>query len=89
MGAFIITYPRDRIKSLLVIFIFVRITWIPAALLIGVWFLTQVFSEVGSIATVQNGGVAYMAHIGGFIYGAIAGRFFESPASRGNAELPG
>ena len=89
MGAFIITYPRDRIKSVLIIFFFVRITLIPAGLLIGVWFLTQVFSQIGSIATVQSGGVAYMAHIGGFIYGAIAGRWFESPTARGDAELPG
>lgn len=41
MGAFLVTYPRDRIRSLLVIFIFVRVTYIPAVLLIGVWFLTQ------------------------------------------------
>lgn len=38
MGAFLVTYPRDRIRSLLVMFIFVRVSYIPAALLIGVWF---------------------------------------------------
>jgi membrane associated rhomboid family serine protease len=43
MGAFIVTYPRDRIKSVLFIFVFARITFIPAALLIGFWFLTQLF----------------------------------------------
>ncbi len=42
MGAFIVTYPRDRIKSVLFIFLFGRITFIPAALLIGFWFFTQV-----------------------------------------------
>jgi membrane associated rhomboid family serine protease len=88
MGAFIVTYPRDRIKSVLFIVIFVRTTLIPAALLIGVWFLTQVFSQLGSVAATQSGGVAYMAHIGGFIYGAIAGRWFESPSARSNPELP-
>jgi membrane associated rhomboid family serine protease len=82
MGAFIVTYPRDRIKTILIIFFFVRITLIPAGLLIGFWFLTQVFYELGSVASVQTGGVAYMAHIGGFIYGAFLGRFFESPAAR-------
>src|SRR5271169_4041585 len=41
MGAFLVTYPRDRIRSLLVIFVFLRVTYIPAALLIGVWFLLQ------------------------------------------------
>ena len=76
MGAFVVTYPRDRIRTVLFIFVFVRITFIPAALLIGLWFLTQLFS-VGTIAQVQTGGVAYLAHIGGFIFGAVTGRLFE------------
>jgi membrane associated rhomboid family serine protease len=89
MGAFIVSFPQDRIKTVLVIFFFVKITYIPAILLIGFWFLTQVFSELGAVADIQNGGVAYMAHIGGFIFGVIAGRFFEFPASRSNVDLPG
>jgi membrane associated rhomboid family serine protease len=76
MGAFLVTYPRDQIKAILIIFIFVRITLIPAALLIGVWFLIQLFN-VGSVATVQSGGVAYMAHVGGVIFGALTARLFE------------
>jgi membrane associated rhomboid family serine protease len=78
MGAFIVTYPRDRIKSLLLIFIFVKVTFIPAALLIGVWFLTQLV-HAGAVAQVQTGGVAYLAHVGGFIFGAITARWFEQP----------
>lgn len=78
MGAFLVTYPRDRIKSLLVIFIFIRITFIPAALLIGVWFLIQLFNA-GSVANVQTGGVAYLAHVGGFAFGAVTARFIEDP----------
>jgi membrane associated rhomboid family serine protease len=77
MGAFLITYPRDRIRALLVIFIFVRTTVIPASLLIGFWFLIQIFSQIGAVADVQSGGVAYAAHVGGFIFGAISARFFE------------
>jgi membrane associated rhomboid family serine protease len=76
MGAFLVTYPRDRIRSILIIFIFVRVTFIPAALLIGFWFLTQLF-DAGSVADVQNGGVAYMAHVGGCIFGAVTARLFE------------
>lgn len=76
MGAFLVTYPRDKIKALLIIFIFVRVTFIPAALLIGVWFLIQLVNA-GSVASVQTGGVAYLAHVGGFIFGAIAARWFE------------
>jgi membrane associated rhomboid family serine protease len=77
MGAFIVTYPRDRIKAVLFIFIFVRITFIPAALLIGVWFLMQLV-HAGAVAQVQTGGVAYLAHVGGFIFGAVAAHFFEN-----------
>jgi membrane associated rhomboid family serine protease len=78
MGAFLVTYPRDRMKSLLVIFIFIRITFIPAALLIGVWFLIQLWNA-GSVANVQTGGVAYLAHVGGFVFGAVTARFIEDP----------
>jgi membrane associated rhomboid family serine protease len=81
MGAFIVTFPRDRIKTLLFIGFFVWVTVLPAALLIGLWILTQLFSQVGSVANVQSGGVAYMAHIGGFFFGAITAKLFEGSRS--------
>src|SRR5271169_4419942 len=77
MGAFLITYPRDQIRTLVLFGWFVRITFIPAALLIGLWFVIQLFSEVGAVANVQSGGVGYMAHVGGFIFGALTARPFE------------
>jgi membrane associated rhomboid family serine protease len=83
MGAFLVTYPRDRIRSVLLIFIFIRITFIPAALLIGFWFLIQLFNA-GSVAHVQTGGVAYLAHIGGFIFGAVTARLWEDPRRMSN-----
>ena len=78
MGAFLVTYPRDRIRAVLFIFVFFRVTFIPAALLIGFWFLTQLFNA-GAVARVQTGGVAYLAHIGGFLFGAVTARLFEDP----------
>src|ERR1700692_3537719 len=57
MGAFIVTYPRDRIRSVLFIFIFFHVTFIPAALLIGLWFISQLF-HAGAVAQVQTGGGA-------------------------------
>jgi len=78
MGAFLVTYPRDEIRSLLFIFIFVKVTFIPAAILIGFWFLTQLLNA-GAVATVQTGGVAYLAHVGGCIFGAVTARWFEDP----------
>jgi len=88
MGAFLVTYPRDRIRTVLFLFVFVRVTFIPAVILIGFWFLTQLFNA-GSVAQVQSGGVAYLAHIGGFIFGAVTARRFEDPrriASQTNTE---
>jgi len=78
MGAFLVTYPHDRIRALLFFGWFVRTAIIPAALLIGLWFLIQLFSQVGAVAEVKTGGgVAYAAHVGGFIFGAVTGRIFE------------
>ena len=81
MGAFIVIYPRDRIRTLVWILIFIRVTYIPAILLIGVWFLFQLLSVVGSVATVQTGGVAYLAHVGGFLFGVVTARLWVRKAA--------
>ena len=78
MGAFIITFPRDRIKTIIFFLIFFRVTLIPAVLLIGFWFLMQILN-VGTVAEVRTGGVAYLAHIGGFLFGVITAKLFVSP----------
>ena len=81
MGAFLVTYPHDEIRTVLLFGWFSRITFIPAVLLIGLWFLIQLFDQVGAVAAdVQGGGgVAYAAHVGGFIFGAATARLFEGP----------
>jgi membrane associated rhomboid family serine protease len=84
MGGFLVTYPHDRIRSLLVIFVFIRTTYIPAILLIGVWFLMQ-FVNVGTVGQQPAvGGVAYMAHVSGFIFGAVTARLFENRPGLGS-----
>ena len=75
MGAFIVMFPRDRIRSFVWILIFFRIAYIPAALLIGFWFLSQVWN-LGAVAEAQSGGVAYLAHVGGFLFGAVTARLW-------------
>jgi len=76
MGAFLVTYPRDKIRSLLIILVFVSVRYIPAALLIGVWFLIQ-FVNLGAVSEQATSGVAYAAHVGGFIFGVVTVRLFE------------
>jgi membrane associated rhomboid family serine protease len=78
MGAFLVTYPRDRIKTVLFFLFFIRITFIPAAFLIGFWFLMQVLN-LGSVAEVRGGGVAYLAHVAGFLFGVVTARFLGDP----------
>jgi len=77
MGAYLVKFPRARIHTLVFLFFFVTMADIPAAFILLYWFVTQLFSEYGSITQTQvvNGGVAYAAHIGGFITGMILVQF--------------
>jgi membrane associated rhomboid family serine protease len=76
MGAFLVTYPRDRIRTAFFFLLFIRVTYIPAVLLIGVWFVIQLFSAGEIAGHVQGGGVAYLAHIGGFLFGLLTARLW-------------
>ena len=71
MGAYIIKYPKAKILTLLpLLFIFTTVR-IPAIYFLGFWFVQQAFSSVASLGMPEAGGVAYWAHSGGFIFGAI------------------
>jgi membrane associated rhomboid family serine protease len=77
MGAFLFTFPKDRIRTVVFIGFFFTITIIPSLILVGLWFVLQLFSEIGSITVHSSGGIAYMAHIGGIIFGVLTARIFE------------
>jgi membrane associated rhomboid family serine protease len=76
MGAFLVTYPHDRIRTAFFFLLFIRVTYIPAVLLIGVWFVIQLFSAGEIAGHVQRGGVAYLAHIGGFLFGLLTAKLW-------------
>ena len=76
MRAYTVIYSRVKIRTLVVILAFLRFARIPAALLIGFWFLTQL-CNVGSVASVRRGGVAHVVHVGGILYGAATMRLLE------------
>jgi membrane associated rhomboid family serine protease len=78
MGAFLVTYPGDRIRTVLIFGWFIRIAFIPAAFLIGFWFIIQLI-DFGAVTDIESGGVAYMAHIGGMLFGVVTARFIEHP----------
>ena len=73
MGAYLIKFPHSRILTLIPIFFFFTTIEIPAVLILLYWFALQFFSGVGSVgySQVSQGGVAWFAHIGGFISGMI------------------
>jgi membrane associated rhomboid family serine protease len=73
MGAYLVTFPRARIVTLVFIFIFITTVDIPSAFLLLYWFAIQFFSGVGSVGYSQasSGDVAWFAHVGGFIAGIV------------------
>lgn len=72
LGAYLVLYPHARVMTLIPIFFFIMLRHIPAVFVLGIWFVLQLFSGVGSLGVrdAQDlGGVAYFAHIGGFVAG--------------------
>jgi membrane associated rhomboid family serine protease len=80
MGAYLIKFPRARIVTLIPIIIFITTIEIPAAFLLLWWFVIQFVSGVGSLAQTDytGGGVAWFAHVGGFIAGMLLIRAFPA-----------
>jgi membrane associated rhomboid family serine protease len=76
LGAYLVLFPQNRVTVILFRFL----TQVPAIVAIGMWAVFQFINGFGSIATTEEtaGGVAYMAHIGGFIVGVLAGLLFRS-----------
>ena len=73
MGAYFVLYPQSRVLTLIPLIVFWEIVELPAIFLLGFWFLMQLFSA-GAIAATSNsqaGGVAFMAHVAGFVFGLI------------------
>lgn len=71
LGAYIVFFPRSRILTLIPLFIIWFTARIPAAIFIGLWFLMQFLSGVSSLGAASAGGVAWWAHVGGFLFGLL------------------
>jgi membrane associated rhomboid family serine protease len=79
LGAYFLLFPRSRVYTAVILVIFVRTVPLPAVIFLGVWFLMQLFS----LPTGAAGGVAFAAHVGGFISGLILVRVFGAVAGQG------
>ncbi len=83
MGAYFVLYPKSRIVTLIPLFFFFQVIEVPAILFLGIWFLMQFLSGVGSIVTTTGGGpaggVAFWAHVAGFVAGISGVIVFRRP----------
>lgn len=70
MGGYLLLFPKARVDVLFIFIIFFKIFPLPAWVMLGLWFALQVVAELGSATS--TGGVAHMAHVGGFVAGVIA-----------------
>jgi len=84
LGAYLVAFPRARVLTL-VFFFLITFVELPAYLVLGLWFVIQLFSGVGELGTAVNGGVAYWAHVGGFAFGLLVGLALLRGRGRGSA----
>ena len=88
LGAYFLLFPRARVVTLLPLFVFFTVVEIPAVVFLGLWFLLQFLSGTVSLGSAAaTGGVAWWAHVGGFVAGAVLLKVF-SIRGRGRGERP-
>jgi rhomboid family protein len=82
LGGYILLHPRARVLTLVFIIFFVTFVEIPAMVMLGIWFVLQLLPAVGQVATPElageGGGVAYLAHVGGFVFGLALIKLFAN-----------
>jgi membrane associated rhomboid family serine protease len=76
LGAYLVMFPHTRVLTLIPLGYFIRITELPALIVLGMWFVLQLFSGTLSLGG-ESGGVAWFAHIGGFVAGMVLGFIFK------------
>jgi membrane associated rhomboid family serine protease len=76
LGAYLISFPRSRIASLVPILFIFTIVEIPAAIFLVFWFITQIYSGLFTMQSANATGIAWWAHVGGFAFGVIMVSFF-------------
>jgi membrane associated rhomboid family serine protease len=78
LGAYLLLYPRARVSTVVPVFYFIRIIWLPAVIVLGGWFLVQLLNGLATLnLEMQTGGVAWWAHIGGFAAGMLLVNVFK------------
>jgi len=83
LGAYLVMFPKTRVRTLILAFRFIRIVELPALVVLGLWFVLQIFSGLASVTSMASGGVAWFAHIGGFVIGILVGLFYKTQRDTG------
>lgn len=78
LGAYLVLYPQSKVLTIIPFGFFTRMTLVPAAIVLGLWFVLQLFSGVLSMGGPDVGGTAFWAHIGGFVAGVVLALLFSS-----------
>jgi membrane associated rhomboid family serine protease len=80
LGAYLVLYPSQKVLTLIPLGFWLRLTMLPASVVLGLWFVLQLFQGVASLGMPDDiGGVAFWAHIGGFVTGVVLGWLFKKP----------
>ncbi len=88
LGGYILIYPWAKVLALVVLIVFIAPVEIPAWLMLGFWFVLQIFYGTADLSDPTGGGVAYFAHIGGFVFGLAAIRLFAKRIKPREPALP-
>ncbi len=79
LGAYLVMYPQSRIATFIPLGFFMRLAMVPASVVLGFWFILQLFNGFLSIGAADVGGVAFWAHIGGFVAGVVLAKLVPAP----------
>ncbi len=86
LGAYIVLFPNARVQTLIFLGYFARMAHLPALLVLGFWFVLQLFNGLMAFGVAQAGGVAWFAHVGGFVAGLLLVRLFTLGRRRSHWE---
>jgi len=84
LGAYLLLYPKVRVHTLIILPVYVTTAAIPAWVMLGYWIFIQVLSGLAGLNQIERGGVAFFAHVGGFVAGMLLVKLFAS----GDSSLP-
>ena len=77
LGAYLIRFPRATVHVLVILIIFITFIRVPAMVVIGIWFLSNLTAGLGTLGVEETGGTAWFAHLGGFVSGVVLNQVFK------------